>query len=201
MKWILEKRYSNSTQLIKSLKDKLIPGDELIIGYDDGFLSRDEMSPYRYFVSKQNRFQHEEKGLFYIFLSVPKYWEIRANYQYGLIVDKQVQKANIYFTQPIENRNVKVVKWLMEDGWVYRKDYYDKFGLRYFSEFIGRDGRVESRCYYSDINQEIIVEQPLNEFITLLDSGQVIGQFYSYQAFIEYFIRVINSKTSHSTEE
>lgn len=201
MKWILEKGYADSVQIKELLKNKLKTGDELIVGHDDGFLAQDEMSPYRYFISKQNRHQREEKNLYYIFLPVPKYWEIRAYYQYGQIVDHQVPKAMIYFTDPIEKRNVKRVEWTMEDGWIYRKDYYDKYGLRYISEFLGRDGRVESRCYYTDWNQETIIEQPLNEVITLMNAGRVAGEFYSYREFIEYFVGMIGRKPSEYAEE
>lgn len=30
---------------------------------------------------------------------------------------------------------VQSVEWCMEDGWIYRVDYYNKYGLKYASEF------------------------------------------------------------------
>ena len=98
------------------------------------------------------------------------------------------KKADIYFTEPIEKRNVQRVEWCMENGWVYKIDYYNKYALKYASEFRSMEGNVESRVFYSSTNQEVIVEQPQNDTVTLLENGKTRAFFTSYAEFIDYYI-------------
>lgn len=56
---------------------------------------------------------------------------------------------------------------------IYRVDFYNKYGLKYASEFRDTDGNVESKVFYSDQNQEVIVEYPENDVVTLLENGAV----------------------------
>lgn len=80
------------------------------------------------------------------------------------------------------------VEWQMENGWIYRVDFYNKYGLRYASEFRDSDGNVESRVFYSDDNREVIVEQPGNDVVTLLENGMVKAFFNSHQEYIEHYL-------------
>lgn len=83
---------------------------------------------------------------------------------------------------------VQRIEWRMEDGRIYRVDFYNKYGLKYASEFRGADGTVETKVFYSDTNQEVIVEYPENDVVTLLENGAVKAFFNSHKEFIEYFI-------------
>ena len=87
---------------------------------------------------------------------------------------------------------VRCVEWSTESGWTYRVDFYDKYGLKYASEFRDADGTVESRVFYSDGNQEVIVEQPGNDTVTLVEKGMMKAFFNSREEFIEYYVEEVS---------
>lgn len=145
-----------------------------------------------------------ERELHYNSLQLPEGWNVWLD---GMSVAEQHmgvyhmgrERAVIYFrelhanyvenlVEPPENRIVQRVEWHMEDGRIYRVDFYNKYGLKYASEFQGIDGTVESRVFYSDRNQEVIVEYPENDVVTLLEHGAVKAFFNSKKEFIEHFI-------------
>lgn len=88
---------------------------------------------------------------------------------------------------------VRCVEWRMEDGRIYRVDFYNKYGLKYASEFRSADGAVETKVFYSDTNQEVIVEYPENDVVTLLECGEIKAFFNSWKEFIEYFISEVTA--------
>lgn len=155
---------------------------------DDGFLPSGILSPYEFFTYQGRQADFTKKDLFYNFIEIPEFWEVRLTGWTGGIFDMGCEKAKIYFREPAEKRNVQRVEWHMEDGWVYKIDYYNKYALRYVSEFLDRDRNVESRVYYSEKNQEMIVEQPVNHMISLLERGMVKKLFDSCAGFITYYL-------------
>ena len=162
---------------------------------DNCFLPEGITSPYEYFVSKQNRKVHEVGGLSYNFLEIPKYWELRLNGNTAGIYEMGQKRAAVYFAEPVEKGIVQSVEWHMENGWAYKIDYYNKYGVKYASEFLDADNKVESKVYYSGQNQEAIVIQPQNNVVTLLENGRVIALFNSFYQYIEhYYIREIKKK-------
>ena len=161
---------------------------KIIVLEDDGSLPCEVISPYQYFISRGNAEAHTKRELHYNFIKIPEFWEIRAEGVNGAIYDMGYKKASIYFTEPIEKRNVQRVEWCMENGWIYKVDIYNKYGLKYISEFHDTDGKIESRVFYSDRNQEIIIEQPQSDTIILLKDGKVEAYFTSYMQFIEHFL-------------
>lgn len=165
----------------------------LILG-DDGFLPDEFVSPYEYFAYGQELEQLEERELYYSFLQIPEFWEIRSVGTQGVIYDMSCKKADIYFTKPIEKKNVQRVEWCMENSWVYRIDYYNKYALKYASEFLDMNGQVESKVFFSLRNQEALVEQPINDVVTLLENGKTKAFFLSYFEFIEYYLDEICQK-------
>lgn len=191
MKLVLEKRYQASTSL-EALPTQL----DIVWGSDEGFLQEDECSPYRYYISKENQFSHTEKALFYNALAVPDLWEIRACGIDGAIYNDGIKCAHIRFAQPIELRSVQTVEWITQNGWVYKKDFYDKFGIKYISEFFAEDGTLESRSFYSDTNKIVLTEYPQHETIALSQSGKKSRIFYSYREFILFYLEEINEESS-----
>ena len=157
---------------------------------DDGFLPKDIFSPYEYFIARANGGIPVERELFFDFIEVPEFWEIRAERAQGAVYDMGRKKADIYFTEPVEKRNVQRVEWHMESGNTYRIDYYNKHGLQYSSAFLSADGKVQSKVYYSDRHQEVIVEQPQNDTVTLLCGGKMEAFFTSYGQFLSYWLEL-----------
>ncbi len=160
-----------------------------VVWQDDGFLPAEVLSPYEFFIYRDRWKNLSEKELFYNFIEIPEFWEVRLNGLTGGIFDMGCEKAKIYFKNPTEKRNVQRVEWYVENGWVFKIDYYNRYGLKYASEFLNTDRNVESKVFYSDKNQEVVVEQPMNHIISLLDRGMVKNIFDSYREFIGYYLK------------
>ncbi len=176
-------RYSQAGQRIRETLERAGYDCCAIVLEDDGFLpDRGVISPYAYYIRERDRNPHDEKRLHYAFLDIPEFWEIRM----GGIYDMGRKKAAVYCEEP--KGTLQRVEWQMEDGWVYKIDYYDKYGLRYASEFLGRSRETESKIYYSDSGQEVIVEQPRNDTVTLCDNSGIKFFFTSYAEFLERFL-------------
>lgn len=184
---------------------------------DYGFLPMGISTPYEYYISKQNHEEYSVEGLPYDSLVIPEYWESCLNGNLGRIYYMGYERANVYFSEwkpeyrtaeaindimigddnidtlnPLEKKIVQRVEWHMEDGWIYRVDFYNKYGLKYASEFRDSSGIVESKVFYSDRNQEVIVEYPENDVVTLLENGTVKAFFNSYKEFIGYYMEEVS---------
>lgn len=181
-------KYTESVKEMQDTMKQLGVDIEIVVLEDNGFLPEGINTPSMYFVLKKNEERHNEKELFYDFLEVPEFWEIQPMENKGRICDMGIERAIIYFIEPNEKRIVQRVEWHMEDGWVYKVDFYNKYGLNYASEFRDRDGNVESKVFYSDRNQEVIVEQPQNSVLSLLENGMVEAFFYSYKEFVDFYM-------------
>ena len=194
---VFDKYTDNTRKLHTTLKSTGLDA-KIVVLEDDGFLPDGIQSPCSYFVYEKNQEVLEKRELFYDFLEVPEYWEIRsADIYHGEVYDMGCKKANIYFTEPIEKRNVQRVEWCMENGWVYKIDYYNKYALKYASAFLDMEGNLESKVFYSSRNQEIIVEQPQNDVVTLLEGGKTKAFFTSRLEFIQYYIEEIGTEEKY----
>lgn len=194
---------------LRQTMDCLEAVTEIIVFEDDGFLPKGISSPYEYYVSKQNREQYAERELHYDSLHLPEGWNawpdaMSVGARYMGVYHMGCERAAIYFrelqpsyaenlAEPPENRIVQRIEWRMEDGRIYRVDFYNKYGLKYASEFRDADGSVESKVFYSDRNQEVIVEYPGNDVVTLLERGAVKGFFNSRKEFIDHFISEVTA--------
>ena len=187
-------KYTDNVKKLQETMQYLGINARTIVLEDEAFLPREVTSLFEYFISSQNREEHKEYELFYAFLDIPEFWEVRMVGDKGGIYDMGCEKAVIYFTEPIEKRIVQRVEWHTEDGRGYRTDYYNKYGLKYASEFIDTDGNVESKVYYSDGNQEVIVSQPQNDVIILLENSMVKEFFSSYHQFLEFYLEKIKTE-------
>ncbi len=192
MRFLFERNTEDTRQLQETMRC-LGKEIEIVVLEDDGFLPSGASSPHEYFIAEQNGMVHAEKGLFYAIMEVPEFWEIRSKGELGAIYDMGVEKAVIYFTEPVEKRIVQRVEWHTEDGWIYKIDYYNKYGLRYAGEFLDTDKNIESKVYYSDRNQEVIVRQPQNDVTILLENGMVSAFFDSYKEFIVFYMTKIGT--------
>ena len=113
---------------------------------DYGFLPIGISSPYEYYISRQNYEQHMKKELFYDSLEVPEGWSVWSDSMTVGIYYMGSRKASVCLQESQLRREsslaelsgkeiVQSVEWCMEDGWIYRVDYYNKYGLKYASEF------------------------------------------------------------------
>ncbi len=184
-------KYTDNTRKIQETMQCMNLNIKFVVLRDDGFLPAGVLSPYTYFVYEQNQEILEEKELYYNFLEVPEFWEIRSVGMRGAIYDMGCKKADIYFAESSEKKSVQRVEWCMENGWVYKIDYYNKYAMKFASEFFDMDRNIESKVFYSVRNQEVIVEQPQNDTITLLACGKMKAFFTSYAEFVEYYLEEV----------
>lgn len=144
---IVAEKYTDNVREIQNFLQKTGLESKIIIFDDEGFLPADVITPYEYFVLQQNPETVAEKPLFYNFIKVPAFWEIRADGVRGGIYDMGCRKAVICFAQPVERRNVQRVEWCAENGWVYRTDYYNKYGLKFAADFSTSMEKWNQGCF------------------------------------------------------
>lgn len=181
-------KYTESVGKLQETMKALGRKNQIAVLTDDGFLPDGILSPYEFFAYRHGQEKPVKRDLFYNFIELPEFWEVRLMGWMGGIFDMGVEKARIYFREPLENRKVQRVEWHMEDGWTYKIDYYNQYGLKYISEFLDTEGNVESKVFYSGHNQEIIVEQPVNQIVSLLENGAIRKYFTSYVQFIHCYL-------------
>lgn len=187
MIWIFE----HWTELEKNicaacLKDEC--SNSIIVLQDDGFLPEGVTSPYRIYVEENLCQKKKENPLFADLLEVPDLWEIRMHYDRAEIWDEGIKKARITYAEPIGNHCVANVQWTMPDGYVYKKDYYDKFGKLYCTDMIDYDGHMDVRTYFAK-KKPVLMYQPGFDTYTLLRDGKVYGICDSTKMFLKQILR------------
>lgn len=150
--------------------------DALIYGKSDAYSGRDK------------------KSLYYAFLETPEYWSIHANGVNGAVYDGNSKKADIYFNEPIEKRNVSRVAWHDNNGKIYRIDYYNEYGNKSRVENI-IDGNVISREYLDSDNNVRMIEQVTTGTYTLLEDGKI----RCYNSFAEFMRKELVSRGMNDT--
>lgn len=123
------------------------------------------------------------KGLYYIFLSIPKLWEIRADGINGAIYNNGKKEAEILFHEPIINRLVRKVDWMSDTGTVYKSDFYSSYGIRFCSVFFGTTSEPEHACFYGNDGEEVFVLNYSNNTLLTFEEGQIGRAFNSFSAF------------------
>lgn len=120
-----------------------------------------------------------KQDLYYAFLDIPKYWSIHAAGINGAVYDGNNKKANIYFKEPIEQRNVGRVEWHDEKENVYRIDYYNEYGYRSCIENVC-DGNVTSREYFDQNNNLRLIEQVTIGTYTIFEENKIKKTYISF---------------------
>ncbi len=195
---ILCDKYTDSIRKLQTTIKQLQIDAKIVVLEEHSFLPQGVNSLFEYFIparngpsgcQQQNQKDHEEKGLQYDSLEIPEFWNIEMQGNQGSIYELGCKRGSIYLKEPAEQGIVQRVEWQTEDGWVYRNDSYNKYGFKYASEFLDADGNVESKVYYSDKNQEVIVRHPQNDVVMLLEHGEVKRFFNSYQEFLTFGVK------------
>lgn len=187
--------FEKNTEYIKKFQETMKQFKveiNVIVLEEDGFLPQGIRSPYEYFVFGQNQEKHSEDGLHGDLLEVPEFWQVQIENESAGVYEMGHERANICFTEPKEKKIVRHVEWHTEDNWIYKIDYYNKYGFKYASEFLDAEKNVESKVYYSERNEEVLVCQPQNDVITLLENGAVKAFFPSYHQFVEFYLKKID---------
>ena len=70
-------RLTEDVRRLRVAAGGILEGGICLLG-DDGFLPAGISSPYRYFIDRANGGVPAERELFFDFIEVPEFWEIRA---------------------------------------------------------------------------------------------------------------------------
>ncbi len=128
----------------------------------------------------------EKKDVFYVFMDLPEFWEVRPDGLNGAIYNKNEKVAMIYFKNPIELRYVERVEWLSVTKEVFKIDYYGDFGYAYCTAYF-HEGKMVSKSYFSPEHEEKLQLNLSNGVVTLYDKGKVSKLFHSEEEFVEYY--------------
>lgn len=128
----------------------------------------------------------EKKELFYVFLDLPKFWEVRAEGLWGAIYNKNQKMAMVYFNNPIDLRMVERVEWLTSNQEVYKIDYYGNYGYAYCTVFFD-EGKMVLKSYYTKEHEEKIQINLTNGVVSLCDQGHISRMFHSEEEFVKYY--------------
>ena len=120
----------------------------------------------------ENRKGEQTKELYYAFIELPKWWAVRADGVDGAVYDNNKKKASIYFNEPIEKRNVKLVEWHDEENRVYRKDYYNKMGYKYCTENV-RNNKIILREFFDSEGNLVLLEQVMSQIYTVFEKNDI----------------------------
>lgn len=142
-------------------------------------------SIYKYLINRQELHPLEEKDLYYVFLPVPEYWDIRVDGYNGAVVNMGEKKATIFFKVPLEKRFVQRVEWNTSAGAVYKIDYYGKYGYAYCTEYLNSDGSSRMKEYYTSQHKLVAGINSSNGVVTLFEQGRVAAMYDSESALIK----------------
>ena len=111
---------------------------------------------YDRYINDENIKSAHTKELYYAFIKLPEWWAVCADGINGAVYDNDVKKASIYFSEPIEKRNVRSVEWHDEENRVYRKDHYNKMGYKYCTENLRSNKIIQREFYDSEGNLVVL---------------------------------------------
>ena len=140
----------------------------ILVLEDQPFLPAGVQSVYDWWIEQFEVAERKIKDVYYAFVTMPKFWEVRAMGINGAIYDMGEKKADIFFREPIERRLVQRVEWYDRAGSIYRKDYYDRYGNVYRTDWT-EQGKVSIKSYYTSAHQEVICANQSNQVITFRD--------------------------------
>ena len=186
---IVFERYTEFVEKWKETAQGMGIESKILVIEDEGFLPDGILSPYEYFTYRDDFGMFSQKKIFFDFLEIPEYWEMHAeDISSAAIYDMGSRKGRVYYSEPLEQRNVRRVEWEMENGWVYRADLYNKYGLKYASEFRDVFGNVQSKVFYSSSGQERIVVYPQNDTVVVTENGETKYYFVSKMQFVDFYL-------------
>ncbi|MCK1224900.1 accessory Sec system glycosylation chaperone GtfB [Streptococcus uberis] len=152
---------------------------------DDGFLPEDVTSPYQFYT---NQVSGHKKPLYYNQVHLPKYWEIVGNNNFAEIIDMGKKRGHIHFVEPTQERNVKEVDWLDENGIVQLKDHYNKFGHLFAQTFFHENIGPVQKIYYNSNGFEVISENYVTGDI-VLTTKEKLKIFHSKVDFVTQYLK------------
>ena len=125
--------------------------------------------------------------LYFNELRVPEFWEIKAGYSYGRIIDQGRECGRIYYADPKELRFVKMVDWLDRHQTTRVREYYNRYGICFARAIFNERQEPLNKTYFNTKEEEVLTENFVTGAITLKDRKK-LSVFASKRDFIIYFL-------------
>lgn len=181
------------TDSLDFLRSQRIAGINIptVVVYDDGFLPDDVDSPIKYYCN----FKKEGKPLYFDKLPLPRFWRITATAQKGEVYDLDKKKAEIHFVKADNNRLIREVDWLDNQGQVRWTDHYNSKGTRYAQTYFNKEQTVLKK-YFNDQGKNVITVLPASGDIFLNYQGRH-KHFEKLNDFLEDYLNERNYQLDH----
>ena len=119
---------------------------------------------------------------------MPDFWEISSTNNSGQIHDMNKLRGRIFYSIPTNNRIVRCVEWLDDNGIVRSCDYYNRYGTLYARSTFDKKQKLILKSYFDSKNREIIVEDYVTNDIILNYQDRVMI-FKSKADFVMYYLK------------
>lgn len=164
-----------------------------IVLNESGFLPKDVMSPYGYFLDFPS--DEASTGCYFNEVVVPDFWEIRSSNAFGEIFENHMKRGVIHYVEPTHQRIVDRVDWLDKIGRLMFVEHYNQYGKIFAKTYYNGKDTPIFRTYYNTRNEETIVEH--YEIGTIiLNFDNKIHVFQSAYEFYLYFFKIAGIPTT-----
>ena len=158
---------------------------------DDGFLPDYVDSPLKYFCQLQSN----HRPLYFDQVKVPKYWRITGDANGGAVFDLKAKRANIVYASHDNQRLVKEVQWLDENGQISWADHYNNHAVRYGKTYFA-NGRPAWTNYYNQDGQCVIRQNLIHGDVFLNFAGHQ-QHFSNVAALTLHYLRLKKFNLDH----
>lgn len=180
---LLFENYSReSEQLHTSFKQAHIDCPVVVID-SDGNTPEGVISVFDYYLGS-----FEGKPRYFNQVEKPRYWEISSSNSSASIHDLNKEKARIFFFSANNERHVKAVDWLDDNGVVRTTEHYNSHGYIYARTSFNKKGEKVNTAYFSAENKEVIVENYVTGDIILNSEGKTFF-FKNKTEFVVHFLK------------
>lgn len=157
---------------------------------DNGFLPKHVISPVGFFTGMDKEKEiSSQKARFFNELSLPAYWEIRADGSQAGIYEGYKKKGQIrYSNRPGDYRLIEAVEWLNDLGKVRVVDLYNQNGHLYGKETYS-DGAHVLSTFFDTLKREVLLFNHVTQTIQVNLKGKSFV-FEDYNSFILFFFKV-----------
>lgn len=175
------------------LRSQLLAGFKIpsVVINDNGFLPKEVDSPIKYYC----QFTNDDSPLYFDKLPVPNFWRITANARTGEVYDLDQKRAEIDFASTNNERSVRDVRWLDQQGKVIWIDHYNLNGHKFAQTFYN-NGQAVLKKYFNNKGRAIIIQHPASGDIDLNWHGRH-QHFASLVDFILHFLQEKDYSLDH----
>lgn len=158
---------------------------------DDGFLPESVDSPMQYFCGLNSN----HRPLYFDQVPLPHYWRIQGDANQAAIYDLKTKRANIVYVANDNQRIVKEVQWLDENGQISWSDHYDQHATR-FAKTVYVNNRPMIKNYYDQNGHKIIQENLVHQDV-FLNYGGAQRHFANIAEFTRYYLELKQYNLDH----